>query len=282
MEVRVAHSPDADDHFLFWAMKRGILDCGNLIFRFTTLDTEELNEAAQRQEFDVVAISLACLPRISENYLLLSSGASVGRNYGPKLIIQGERKQSETDALAALANGTVGIPGDTTTAALLLQKLLPGVKTLCIPLSPYRGVFDALRAGTVDAAVVIHEGQLAFRDFDCSLLLDLGEWWFTSTGLPIPVGVNVVHRRMGAALPKISSLLKESVRIALQRVDEIIPELLEIDAAQGGKLKEGSEIRKYLSLYANEDSLELPQDALLGIERLLKSTQNPDFRVEIV
>jgi 1,4-dihydroxy-6-naphthoate synthase len=232
-------------------------------FEFTALDTEDLDRAAAGEQFDVSAVSVAALPPLLTSHLLLSSGASVGRRYGPKLVV---RRSAET---ALRRDAVVGIPGERTTAALLVRRLIPEAKMKFIPLTPYRAVFDALRTGEVDAAVLIHEGQLVYEQFGCSLVEDLGEHWFRETRLPLPVGVNVIHRRLGEHAPAIAALLRESVRRALDCREIILPELVALDARQGGKLGSADEIRRYLSLYANVDSYDLAPDAIEGIERLL-------------
>ena len=283
MRVRVAHSPDADDHFLFWAIKTARIPCPDFDFEFVAMDTEDLNLQAQSGEFDIIAISLATLPLVTKDYLLLSSGASVGRRYGPKLICKNGETESLAKAIASSSfEGLVGIPGNHTTAARLLRKLIPNVQTLEIPLSPFQGVFRAIQENQVQAAVVIHEGQLSYQEYGCDLLVDLGGWWFERTQLPIPVGVNVIHRRLGSALPRLSDLCQQSVRFALDHRDEVLPELLKIDEEQGGKLKNVDAIKHYLSLYANEDSYSLPVDAQRGIIELLSESAEEPFDLEMI
>ncbi len=268
MKLRIAHSPDADDYFLFWALRTNILRSDSFEFEFSAFDTEELNEAARTGAFDVIAISSATLPSVLDQYFVLASGASVGRNYGPKLITSA-KTESPSARRRRLQEGTIGVPGNGTTAALLLKRYLPGAKTKFIPLTPFRGVFDRIRSGDVEAAVVIHEGQLTYSEFGCELVEDLGSWWCHSSGCPLPVGINVVHRRLGPAISELSSLLQESVKIALERKSEILPFLVEMDRNQGGKLRAETEIEHYLSLYANEDSYSLPAEAIRGLEDFL-------------
>lgn len=252
---------------MLWPIRSGWLDFAPYRFELTALDTEDLNHAACEERFDVVAISAATLPSLASTHVLLSAGASVGRHYGPKLVAL--RGGGGKDRLRALQTSVIAVPGETTTAALLVKKLLPAAIRKTIPLTPYRGVFDALHDGSVAAAAIIHEGQLMYEKHGCELVCDLGVWWGEETGLPIPVGLNVAHRRLGSHLGPIAAILKRSIRLALDRREDILPSLLTIDFEQGGKLQSIDGIRTYLSLYANEDSYELPVDAQRALALLL-------------
>lgn len=264
MQINVAHSPDADDFFLFWAIRKNLIDTNGFEFFFVEADTQDLNNASCKEEFDVCAISLAAYPKVANNYLILPHGASVGRNFGPVVIAKRHFDVEELNSLS------VGIPGINTTAALLFSQIAPDAKTIEIPIRPYSLVFDALEQGEIEAAVVIHEGQIDYTSKNCSLLLDLGKWWFQKTKLPIPLGINVIKKSLGEdTILKVSSLIRESIRFALKNSDLLLPELFEFTQKSTKKLGTQEQLKKYLSMYANEDSAEMKEDCDLAIQKLL-------------
>ena len=264
--IRIAHSPDADDFFLFWPIRRKLIVVEN-DFEFTELDTEDLNRAALNEEFDICAVSTALYPKIRDSYLVLPSGMSVGRNYGPVVVAR------EPIDPSALNDMLVGIPGENTTAALLLRALAPGARTVEIPLTPYSAAFDAVQSAAVDAAVLIHEGQIAFADHRLHAVKDLGKFWFESTSLPLPLGMNVIHRRLGPArITALSALLKTAASFALEHTTEILPDLHSISQLHQGKLQTLDELRRYLGMYANQDSVDAPEDCRRAVDTLLNLT----------
>ncbi len=264
MNISVAHSPDADDFFLFWPLRTGLIDGGIYSFSFTELDTEELNAAAAAERFDICAISIAAYPKLAGKYAILTSGASVGRNYGPALV---SRKIAK---LEDLRGAKVGIPGKNTTAALLFSRLSPESETVEVPLTPFEEVFRRLDENELDAAVLIHEGQIAFAERGLARLADLGRWWFEKTDLPVPLGVNAVRLGVGEdAVRALAHLTEESARYAAKHRSRILPDLFELTQRRTNKLKTFEELERYLDMYANEDSLELRGDVREAIGRLL-------------
>jgi len=272
VKISVAHSPDADDFFLFWPIREKLLSCEDYEFSFTELDTEELNQAALSERFDICAISVAIYPRISEDYLILPSGASVGRKYGPAVVSKTCRHRDE------LTDAKVAVPGKTTTAALLFQRFAPKARISEAPLTPFERVFEMLESKEVDAAVLIHEGQIAFAERGFHKLLDLGEWWNESTGLPLPLGLNVIHTRLGEKdICALRDLTINAASYARAHLKEIIPSLFEHTQLKRGKLRTLTELEKYLSMYANEDSVILPEDCKLAIAELCGSKEIPRY-----
>lgn len=262
--ITIAHSPDADDYFMFWALRTGALRLEGEEFELEAYDTQDLNDLAKREAKDICAISTAVYPRIREHYRILSSGMSVGRDYGPALVAR------EEIALSGLNEKRIGIPGRDTTAALLLRRVAPDAETIEIPLTPYTRVFEELDSGAVDAAVLIHEGQIAFAERNLVRLCDLGKVWFEATGLPLALGVNVIHRRLGdARIAAISKLLRDCARFAVTHRAEILPVLFEQSQRSQGKLRSLEELDRYLGMYANEDSLEASGDTRASIAALL-------------
>ncbi len=260
--ISVAHSPDADDHFLYWALRRGHVGAAGFSFTFEELDTADLNAAASAELFDIVALSAGAYPDVHERYWILSSGASIGRGFGPALVSRQYMRIPE------LQGKRIGIPGRTTTAAAVLRRLVPSAVTVDIPLSPYQAVFDALATGAVDAAVVIHEGQLDFTRHGCALLVDLGEWWMDRYALPLPLGINVAHMRLGwERACELDAVCSRSIAYGIAHRERAIAELFASTQTERGKLRTAGELSTYLARYANDDSVALAEDcrAALGV-----------------
>lgn len=264
MLLRCAISPDADDLFMLRAITEGLLDTGDLRFDVRTADTDALNRLAAGDGPDVCAISIAWYPKIAAHYRLLGHGGSVGRGYGPALIARAPADPARPLA-DQLAGRRIGVPGLTTTACLVMQQVCPFTPVV-LPISPHARVFDALRAGEVDAAVIIHEGRLTWADEGFSMLLDLGQLWQDRTGLPLPLGGNAIRRSLPAGtLARASALLRASVQHGLDHREEAIAWLLR----RGGPLQTRDAVDRYLSMYANQDTLDYGPDGREAIARLL-------------
>ena len=208
--IRVAHSPDSDDAFMFYALAEGKIDTGDLRYEHELQDIQSLNERALQAELEVTAVSVHAYAYLADKYAFLSSGSSMGDGYGPRLVALTPKP---TDPRAALKGLRVAIPGKLTTAWLALQLYQPGVKAIVVP---FDQVQDAVRRGEADVALVIHEGQITFGDEGFHLWTDLGAWWLADTGLPLPLGGNVVRRDLGAAvMAQVARDLKASIEYAL-------------------------------------------------------------------
>jgi 1,4-dihydroxy-6-naphthoate synthase len=242
---------------MFWALSSGRLDpdawgFGALDFRAT--DTETLNRWAAEGAADVVAVSIAHVPEVAANYLLLPHGGSVGRGYGPVVVTR--------RASTSLAGLRVGIPGERTTAARLLRAAAPDAVPVVVP---FAESLEAIDRGEVDAAVLIHEGRLVYRRLGFRLALDLGVWWRETTRLPLPLGGNVIRRALGGeTIARASAMLRESIAYALAHRDDAISELLSL---RRGMSRDDADL--YLRLYANDDTLDYGLDGRAGVVRLL-------------
>ena len=192
--IHVAHSPDADDAFMFWALATGKIDTADRRYEHELADIESLNRRAFKGELEVTAVSLHAYPYLADRYALLDHGASVGDRYGPRLV---GREAAPPDARAALAGRTVAVPGELTTAFLALKLYQPAVRHVVMP---FDQIEDAVAGGSVDLGLLIHEGQLTFADRGLTLWVDFGAWWHDVTGLPLPLGGNVIRRDLGDAL----------------------------------------------------------------------------------
>jgi len=261
--VSLAFSPDSDDFFMFWPLLAGKVDSEGLAFRPERADTEALNARASAADLDVLAISIARWPTIASSYLLLPHGMSVGRGYGP--VVVGDRARG----LDSLAGARIGVPGLRTTAYLVLKLLLPVFEPVIIPITPYARAFDAVRLGEVDAALLIHEGRLTYEREGMVCICDLGAAWAKMTGgLPLPLGGNAIRRQLGAdRIAKVSRLLRASIAWALANRDETMRALLERETRAELKL-DGALLDRYLTMYANADTLDAPSDVRAAVAEL--------------
>jgi 1,4-dihydroxy-6-naphthoate synthase len=263
MRIRIAFSPDSDDIFMFWALLSGRIDSEGLVFEAERADTETLNARAAAGELDVVAVSVARYAAIAHDYLLLRHGMSVGRGYGPVVVVKTARE------LASLEGARIGVPGLRTTAYLVLRLLLPRFEPVVVPISPYARSFEAVRRGEVDAALLIHEGRLTYEREGFARVCDLGEGWAQLTGgLPLPLGGNAIRRGLGPELvAKVSRLCEASIAWALAHRSEAIDALLAAESRTDLALDRAM-LDRYLAMYANGDTLAPPGDVERAIKEL--------------
>lgn len=206
--IHVAHSPDSDDAFMFYALAQGKIDTGGLRYVHELQDIETLNQRALRGELEVTAVSIHAYAYLADRYALLPHGASMGDQYGPRLVAR------EPMSRADVQGKRVAIPGPLTSAFLALRLYEPNF--VPVP-TPFDLIEDAVERGDVDLGLLIHEGQLTFADRGLHLVADMGEWWFTETGLPLPLGGNVVRKDLGEDLTKeISRHLRASIAYGLK------------------------------------------------------------------
>jgi 1,4-dihydroxy-6-naphthoate synthase len=213
--IRVGHSPDSDDAFMFYALTHDKLDTGGLRFVHQLEDIETLNRRALGGELEVSAVSIHAFAHLADRYALLGSGSSMGDRYGPTLITR------TPTTLDALRGRTIAVPGRLTTAFLTLQLCLG--KDVPVVVLPFDQILPAVAEGRVEAGLIIHEGQLFYGERGLHKVVDLGQWWFDQTGLPLPLGGNVVRKDLGDALVhQIARLLKESILYALEHRQEAL------------------------------------------------------------
>jgi 1,4-dihydroxy-6-naphthoate synthase len=250
---------------MFRALIDGRIDTQGLTFDIRTNDTDALNRMASGTDGpDVSAVSIAHYPSIAARYRLLAHGGSVGRSYGPVVVAP--------RALPSLEGLRIGVPGLTTTACTVLRLAVRSFTPVVIPIVPPARAFEALRAGDVDAALLIHEGRLTYRAEGFVELLDLGRWWAADTGgLPLPLGGNVIRRGLPPdVLTRADAVLRASIADALSDRDAAIAWLLERSARTGGPLTTHAQVDHYLSLYANADTLDYGSDGRAAIRELLR------------
>jgi 1,4-dihydroxy-6-naphthoate synthase len=205
--IHVAHSPDSDDAFMFYALASGKIDTEGLTYVHELQDIETLNQRALRGELEVTAVSIHAYAYLSDRYALLPHGASMGDRYGPRLVARTPMSRSD------VRGKRIAIPGKLTSAYLALRLFEPEFEPV---VTPFDQIEDAVVRGDVDIGLLIHEGQLTFADNGLHLIQDLGEWWFAETGLPLPLGGNVVRKDLGEAMTRmISRHLHNSIAYGL-------------------------------------------------------------------
>jgi 1,4-dihydroxy-6-naphthoate synthase len=254
--IRVAHSPDSDDAFMFYALATGKLDTGGLEFINELHDIETLNRAAVEGKYEVTAASIHAYAYLHERYALLGSGASMGEGYGPLLV------SARPLAISALKGKTVAVPGEWTSAFLALKLCEPGFLTQVVA---FDQILPAVENRVVDAGILIHEGQLLYKKHGLHKILDLGQWWNQETGLPLPLGGNLVRRDLGREkIRQIAALLKASIRYALDHREEALNYALQfgrgLDQQQGDR---------FVSMYVNERTLDYGEDGRKAVRLFL-------------
>lgn len=258
MKLRVAYSPDADDAFMFFGLDTGAVVADGLTLERETADIETLNRRALAAELDLTAISFAAWPRLSEHYDLLTVGSSFGLGTGPKLVARPDT--GEADVL----HGRVAVPGELTTARLLLALRAPEAEPVVVP---FEEIADAVTSGSVAGGVVIHEAQLTYAAAGLALVTDLGAWWSETTGgLPVPLGANVVRRALGPDVGRrLAQAMAASIRHALEnRVDALR------HAMPSGRGLDAADADEYVATYVNELSLDPGLEGRKAVDELFR------------
>src|SRR5262245_34849763 len=255
--ITVGHSPDPDDAFMFYALAHNKLETGDLRFRHELQDIETLNRRCLKGELEVSAVSLHAYAYLADKYALLPSGCSMGDKYGPMVVA---KRPLKTDELKGLK---LAVPGTLTTAFLTLKLLLGDSFTYEVV--PFDQILDAVEAGRYPAGLIIHEGQLTFQKQGLHLVVDMGQWWFEKTGLPLPLGGNVVRRDLGAAtMSQISRLIKESIRYGLAHRQDALDYALKYARNMDPKLAD-----QFVGMYVNDWTIDYGERGRGAVRRLL-------------
>jgi 1,4-dihydroxy-6-naphthoate synthase len=256
--ITVGHSPDPDDAFMFYALAHDKLDTGDLQFRHVLQDIETLNRRALRGELEVTAISIHAYASLLDKYALLPSGCSMGDRYGPMIVAR------RPLTIEQLKSARIAVPGTLTTAFLTLRLLLPD--GFAYEALPFDRILGAVAEGQFDAGLIIHEGQLTFQNQGLHLVVDLGVWWQEKTGLPLPLGGNVVRRDLGLPTMRIiSRLLKESIRYSLDHRDAALEYALQYARDMDKSLAD-----RFVGMYVNEWTLDYGERGRAAVRRLLQ------------
>ena len=254
--IRVAHSPDSDDAFMFYALANDRLDTGNLRFEHELSDIESLNRRALIGELEVSAVSIHAYAYLTARYALLASGSSMGDRYGPRLVAR------EAFAREDLKGKKVAVPGEWTTAFLALKLYEPEVEHVVVP---FDEIMEYVARGGADVGLLIHEGQLTHESEGFSLIEDLGEWWYSETRLPLPLGGNVVRRDLGEeTIREVARLIKASIQYALDHREEALAYAL--DYARDLPREQAD---RFVSMYVNEWTVDYGETGRKAVRALL-------------
>jgi 1,4-dihydroxy-6-naphthoate synthase len=255
-ELKLAHSPDADDAFMFYALATKKIRTGGITFTHVLEDIESLNQKALEAVYDVTAISFHAYGHLADRYALLPCGASFGEGYGPIVVARGLLGPR------GLRGKRVAVPGKLTTALLVLRLYEPALEPVIMP---FDQILEGVAAGAADAGVVIHEGQLTYARHGLNKILDLGEWWQQETQLPLPLGGNAIRRSLDARTTRsVSRLVKESIRYALEHREEALAY-----AQQFGRGLDASTADRFVSMYVNDRTLDYGERGRLAVQALL-------------
>jgi 1,4-dihydroxy-6-naphthoate synthase len=257
--IRVAHSPDSDDAFMFYALAAGKIDTGDRRYLHELQDIESLNTRALKAELEVTAVSFHAYAYLHDRYALLPHGCSMGDGYGPRLVA---RQAMRGDVHDALAGKLVSIPGERTTANLTLKLLRPDVRTVLVP---FDAIEDHVLAGESDVGLLIHEGQLTYQGRGLHLWQDLGAWWKERTGLPLPLGGNVVRKDLGETMIRLVSRdLRASIVYGLEHR---VPALAH--AQQYARGLDPAHTDTFVGMYVNDFTVDYGEIGRAAVARLM-------------
>ena len=257
VEIKIAHSPDSDDAFMFYALATHKLATPGYKYTHVLSDIQTLNEAALTETYDVTAVSFAAYPSLRDKYVLLDCGASFGENYGPIVVSSKSMKKED------LAGKRIGVPGLKTTAYLTMKLLEPNFEPVVMA---FDKILDAVKNEVVEAGLLIHEGQLLFPQLGMHRVIDLGVWWHEQTGLPLPLGGNAVRRALGPALGlQIAKTIKDSVEYGLEHREEALNY-----AMQFARDMETEIADKFVGMYVNRWTLGYGERGKQAVKTLIE------------
>ncbi len=270
--IRLGHSPDSDDAFMFWGLASGRVP-SEYEFEHILRDSQTLNEWALEGKLESTAISVHAFAHVADKYALLRHGGSFGEDYGPMIVSRDPLAKQD------LRDVTIAVPGELTSAFLQLNLFLPNPKYAVVP---FDQIIPAVQSGKYDAGLIIHEGQLTWADEGLSLVADFGKWWREKTGLPLPLGVNVVRKDLGPeAVSELSRVMRESILAGLENRSEALAYALQF--ARGMDVKTSDE---FVGMYVNERTLDMGEDGVKSIKLLLQMGADagivPPVEVEVV
>ncbi len=254
--ISVAHSPDSDDAFMFYGLATHKLETPGLKFEHTLKDIQSLNEDAKNGVYDVTAISFHAFAYVADKYVLLPHGASIGDKYGPIVVTKEKRKAEEIGQMK------IAVPGELTSAYLALRIYNKDFKHVVVP---FDEIIDAVKAGDVDAGLLIHEGQLYFNQVGLNKVLDLGEWWHEKTDLPLPMGGNVIRRDLGPELMReVSKHLHDSIEYSMDNREDALSYAMQFARDMQPELAD-----RFVAMWVNDLTLDYGERGREAVRRLL-------------
>lgn len=258
--IHVAHSPDSDDAFMFYALAEGKIDTGDLRYVHELSDIESLNRRALEGGLEVTAVSIHAYAYLADKYALLNSGSSMGDRYGPRLV---STRPAPADPRTAARGKRIAVPGTLTTAYLALRLYQPEFEAV---VTPFDQIEDAVLAGRVDLGLLIHEGQLTYQEQGLHLWADMGEWWFGETGLPLPLGGNVVRRDLGpAVVAQVARDLKASIVYALEHRSPALAHARQFNRGIGDEKTD-----TFVGMYVNQWTVDYGDRGREAVRELLR------------
>ena len=255
-EITLGHSPDPDDAFMFYALAAEKIDTHGITFYHVIQDIETLNRRAMNAELDVTAVSIHAYAYVLEQYALLTSGASMGDDYGPLVVSRVPMSVDE------LRSATIAVPGMMTTAYLTLRLCIGEVRTVVVP---FDQIMDSIQRGDVDAGLLIHEGQLTYSARGFHKVIDLGEWWMSETGLPLPLGGNAIKKSLGPELiGLVSRLLRQSIEFGLKNREVAVRHSMKYGRGMAESLTD-----KFVGMYVNDYTIDYGERGRDAVRLLL-------------
>jgi 1,4-dihydroxy-6-naphthoate synthase len=255
--IRLGHSPDPDDAFMFWALASGAIDTRGFEFEHVLRDIQTLNEWALEGKLETTAISLHAYPYVQERYAVLPHGASMGSGYGPVVVAR------EALTPEKLQSAEIAVPGRMTTAFLVLRLFLGDFRFREVP---FDQIPDEVKSGRADAGLLIHEGQLTYEAEGLRKVVDLGEWWLLETGLPLPLGINVARRDLGPeVLHDLSEVLRESIVAGLENRAEAMEYALGFGRGLDVELAD-----RFVGMYVNDFTCDYGDEGRAAVAELLR------------
>ena len=266
----LGHSPDPDDAFMFYAMVENKIDLRGYRFDQRLEDIQTLNERARRGELHISAISIHAYAYVADKYALLPCGASMGDGYGPVVVRKIPNSGQDVDPREWLRRCTIAVPGELTSAFLALQLFLGKFDYLVVP---FDEIFDAVKSGRADAGLIIHEGQLTYAQSGFEKIVDLGEWWKCETGLPLPLGGNVVRKDIPPAVRHdLSEIIRESIDYGLAHRDEAVRHSLAYARDMDAKLT-----GQFIGMYVNEFTRDYGETGRAAIRKFLTAARDKGY-----
>jgi len=266
----LGHSPDPDDAFMFYAIAKNKIDLHGYRFEHRLEDIQTLNERATRGELHISAISIHAYAYVADKYALLPCGASIGDGYGPVVIRKATTPKEDVDPRERLKNLVIAVPGKMTSAYLALQLYLGDFKHIVVP---FDQIFDAVKRGDADAGLIIHEGQLTYAKAGFQKIVDLGEWWKKETGLPLPLGGNVIRNDIPSEVRRdLCQIMRESIDFGLAHRDEAVQHALPYARDMNQKLAD-----KFIGMYVNDFTRDYGEIGRAAIRRFLGDAQRAGY-----
>ena len=254
--ITVAHSPDSDDAFMFYGLATNKLETDGLKFEHTLKDIQTLNEDAQKGVFDVTAISFHAYAYVADKYALLPHGASIGDNYGPIVVSKEPRDAADIGSMK------IAVPGEMTSAYLALRIYNPDFQHVVVP---FDEIIETVQKGEADAGLLIHEGQLFYNQMGLNKVLDLGEWWHEKTGLPLPMGGNVIRRDLGKELMhRVSKYLHQSIVYSMDNREDALAYAMQFARDMQPELAD-----RFVAMWVNDLTLDYGTRGREAVKRFL-------------